>query len=164
MQQCCPTITQSKRPRQENHELEGNVGHSETLPQSQHISIPSAVTLLCSITAYAGQHIKFAIAHIHATKINPQTPRAASEAWTPFCGCAAVLEPECESVKASVVTGRERLLVSRQFFVLAGALMPSPSQCHFLVTWEMLAFELYKWLCISLKYKKFIFMSPLRCV
>lgn len=81
-------ITQFKRLRQEGHELEGNVTHSETMPQSQRISIPSAAMLLCSITVYAGQHIKFAIAHIQATRINPQTPRAASEARTPFRGCA----------------------------------------------------------------------------
>lgn len=70
----------------------------------------------------------------------------------------AVLEPECKSVKACVVTERERLLLSIELIVLAGALMPSPSQCHFLVIWGMLAFELYKWLRISLKYKKFIFI------
>lgn len=80
-------ITQFKRLRQEGHGLEGNVTHRETMPQSQRI-IPSAVMLLCSVTVYAGQHIKFAIAHIHATRINPQTPRAASEARTPFRSCA----------------------------------------------------------------------------
>lgn len=68
--------------------MEGNVGHSETQPQNQHISIPSAMTLLCSIMVYAGQRIKFAIARIHATRINPQTLRAASEARTPFRGSA----------------------------------------------------------------------------
>lgn len=105
VQQCCPIITQFKRQGLKRimswMEMRCNVGHSETLPQNQQISIPSAMMLLCSIMVCAGQHIKFAIAHIHATRINPQTPRVASEARTPFRSCARAGVWVCKSFRGN---------------------------------------------------------------